>query len=458
MTPRILLFLIAVGLTQAALAQNPKLITTFTNPVPTTSAAFGWSVAAVGSGHVIIGAYLDDTGATDAGAAYLFSTNGALLTTFTNPTPAPGDSFGISVAAMGSDRVLVGAHQDDLGWDDAGAVYLFNTNGTLLKTLSKPTPKAADNFGLSIASLGNDRILVGAILDGSGGPNAGGAYLFDTNGIWLTTFTNPTPAVDDRFGQSLAAVGTDRVIIGAHWNDTGLRDVGAAYLYSTNGSLLLTFANPTPNSNEFFGYSVAAMGTDRLIIGALQGSNAGFPAGAVYLFSDSGNLLTTIRNPTPNTYEYFGTSVAAMGNDRILVGASNEWTEPQNGGAAYLFSTNGTLLVTINNPTPAYADFFGQSVAALGNDWAIVGAHWDDEGATDNGATHFFFLELPTLTILPAAPGNATISWTPDTPGFELQETEVLSPANWTNSPSGDANPTVAPATSPAKYFRLRKP
>ena len=36
----------------------------------------------------------DDTGATNAGAAYLFSTDGTLLTTFTNPTPADNDQFG----------------------------------------------------------------------------------------------------------------------------------------------------------------------------------------------------------------------------------------------------------------------------------------------------------------------------------------------------------------------------
>jgi hypothetical protein len=29
----------------------------------------------------------------------------------------------------------------------------------------------------------------------------------------------------------------------------------------------------------------------------------------------------------------------------------------------------------------------------------------------------------PTLTIAPATPGNATISWSPNTPGFVLQET-----------------------------------
>ena len=117
-----------------------------TSPIPrrqpaTTSAT---SVAAVGTDRVLIGAPDDDTGATDAGAAYLFSTNGALLTTFTNPTPAADDYFGYSVAAVGTDRVLIGAYSDDTGATDAGAAYLFSTNGTLLTTFTNPTPAADD--------------------------------------------------------------------------------------------------------------------------------------------------------------------------------------------------------------------------------------------------------------------------------------------------------------------------
>jgi hypothetical protein len=64
----------------------------------------------------------------------------------------------------------------------------------------------------------------------------------------------------------------------------------------------------------------------------------------------------------------------------------------------------------------------------------------------------------PTLTIDSATPGNATVSWTPDTPGWVLQETGSLAPANWTNSPSGATNPITVPATAPARFYRLFKP
>ncbi len=64
----------------------------------------------------------------------------------------------------------------------------------------------------------------------------------------------------------------------------------------------------------------------------------------------------------------------------------------------------------------------------------------------------------PTLSIVPATPGNATISWTPGTSGFVLQETWSLSPANWTNSVSGATNPVIVPVMAPTKFYRLNKP
>jgi hypothetical protein len=45
----------------------------------------------LGPDKVLIGADGNDTGAIDAGAAYLFSTSGALITAYTNPTPAASD-------------------------------------------------------------------------------------------------------------------------------------------------------------------------------------------------------------------------------------------------------------------------------------------------------------------------------------------------------------------------------
>ena len=64
----------------------------------------------------------------------------------------------------------------------------------------------------------------------------------------------------------------------------------------------------------------------------------------------------------------------------------------------------------------------------------------------------------PTLAIVRAGPGQATISWTPATPGFVLQENLNLGTTNWVNSPSGATNPITVNAVPPRKFYRLFKP
>jgi len=64
----------------------------------------------------------------------------------------------------------------------------------------------------------------------------------------------------------------------------------------------------------------------------------------------------------------------------------------------------------------------------------------------------------PLLEIIPASPGMATLSWTPPSTNWVLQERQSLTSGSWTNSVSGSTNPVVVPATLPAKFFRLFKP
>ncbi len=118
------------------------------------------------------------------------------------------------------------------------------------------------------------------------------------------------------------------------------------------------------------------------------------------------------------------------------------WSTIDGGGGT---STGGVYSVsgTIGQPDAGGPMTNGQ--------YSVTGGFWALPTAVQ-------VIGAPTLTIVPATPGNATISWTPNTPGFVLQETWVLSPANWTNSLSGAANPIVVPATAPSKFYRLFKP
>jgi hypothetical protein len=118
------------------------------------------------------------------------------------------------------------------------------------------------------------------------------------------------------------------------------------------------------------------------------------------------------------------------------------WSTIDGGGGT---STGGVYSVggTIGQPD-AGPTMTNGSYAVTGGFWALP------QAVQTPGA--------PLLSIAPAGPGQATISWTPDTPGYVLQETPSLSPTNWVNAPSGSTNPVVVPAGMPAKFYRLIQP
>jgi hypothetical protein len=64
----------------------------------------------------------------------------------------------------------------------------------------------------------------------------------------------------------------------------------------------------------------------------------------------------------------------------------------------------------------------------------------------------------PTLQIVAGAPGFATVSWAPATPGFHLQVSDAVALPAWTDVPGGTNSPVIVPATLPAKFYRLTKP
>ena len=95
--------------------------------------------------------------------------------------------------------------------------------------------------------------------------------------------------------------------------------------------------------------------SDTVAISAPNDDTRGGNAGAVYLFDSSGAPGPVLFSPTASAGDYFGGSIAAVGNN-ILVGAGGS------DEAAYLFDTSGSLLQTFENPREAGGGQFGCSV------------------------------------------------------------------------------------------------
>jgi hypothetical protein len=167
----------------------------------------------------------------------------------------------------------------------------------------------------------------------------------------------------------------------------------------------------------------------------------------------------TLTNPSPAAYVRFGISVA-LSNTRLVVGTYQLDTPLIDETSTYVYdlaSATPTVPVATLSHAHATADGFGASVAVDGLT-VVVGAPYVDTVAAHRGAAYIFALG-PTLRFQTVAPNATTISWTPvDSPGFVLQQSDLLAPTNWVNAPSGALNPVTVATPTASRFYRLFKP
>jgi len=310
------------------------------------------------------------------------------------------------------------------------AVLLMNCGGDaadvtitgeqLAKFLS-PEAQADDNFGSSVAISG-DYIVVGAWYE-DGGPgdtlsDAGAAYIFHRTGnnTWDagTRIVASDAQADDHFGRSVSISG-DYVIVGAYLEDGGpgdsLTNAGAAYIFHRTGTNTwdagIKIVSDDAQAYDWFGWSVSISG-DYAIVGARdEDGGSGDPfssAGAAYIFHRTG-LTSWIMDAKliaadQQAGDSFGSS-ASINDEYAIVGAYFEDGGPgdphHDAGAAYIFHRTGTNSwdtgVKIVASDVQAIDRYGNSVSISG-DYAIVGAYLEDGDPGDPiyaaGAAYIF--------------------------------------------------------------------
>jgi formylglycine-generating enzyme required for sulfatase activity len=389
------------------------------NPSPDIFEGFGLSVNISGN-HAVVGCYGDDTGATDAGSAYVYDLTSGTPTSpivvLNNPDAAADDQFGWFVAVFGG-RAVVGAPGDDKAGPNSGGAYVYD--------LTSPAPSepsfalnsassASGAFGDSIALSGR-LLAVGCDGQNGGGTNSGIVFVYDLGGptptVPMLKLQSPSASGDDVFGASLALSGS-RLLVGAFLDDTSGTNSGRAFLFdltnSTPATPVVTFANPSPANDAAFGIWVAMDG-HRALIGALPEIAGMTNVGIAYVYdltnaSPSVPILT-IDNPTPDEYDYFG--AVAVSGDRAVVGAYNDDADAPNSGIVYVYNlTNAspaTPVLTLHNPDPDPFDRYGAGLAFHGSR-VVVGAYYDSAGATWAGSAYVFDLDsatpgVPAVTI-----------------------------------------------------------
>jgi hypothetical protein len=316
---------------------------------------FGYNVSISGDGDtVIVGSYGEDTTATWAGSAYIFTRSG---TSWSQQAKIQGSdveayaSFGISVSLSNDgDTAIVGSYGED---SYTGSAYIFTRSGTSWSQQSKiqaSDAQSSDEFGNAVSISGDgDTAIVGAYNEDTGGSNAGAAYVFTRSGTsWSqqSKIQASDKYANDRFGISVSLSNDgDTAIVGSYGEDTTAADAGSAYVFTRSGTSWSQQAKiqaSDAQATDYFGYHLDLSGDgDTAIVGANTEDTGGSNAGSAYVFTRSGTSWTQqkkIQASDAQSGDNFGYGVS-ISNDgsTAIVGSYGEDTTISNAGSAYIF-------------------------------------------------------------------------------------------------------------------------
>ena len=398
--------LAALPLTSDGREPRFELVRRIENPHPNDRDDFGRSLVAR-TDRLVVGAQNDDTGETGSGSAYIFDFSGDLVASLANPEAAQFANFGGRALATSGSTLLIGAPGSDSGANNAGAVYLYNIeDGEYRDTIRSPEVLENSRFATNAAAtpegfLIYDRELGEAVV-----------RHFAESGGEISVVRNPHPEVVSGIGTlGLLSIDDSMFFVSGgsrrELRDDGQVDPGTAHswIMSFDGEVLHEIANPSGDFDSTFGLN-AALVQDRIVVSAnneevILGETVNVESGAVYLYDFEGQLVRSIPNPDAEEAGRFGISLASIGEDLFAVGARSSSRMVEGGGAVYVYDSDGELLQTIDNPVPEEHADFGVSLAfSDGN--LFVGAAGaigpvDDGGYGRPGAVYQFQLTLPPL-------------------------------------------------------------
>jgi len=386
---------------------------------------------------MIVAASHEDTPQTDYGAVYIYTYSNGFWdggVRIAAPTPVSGTAdqyFGLSVAMNSAGtRVVVGSINDDTGGTDAGAAWVYSyiggtwtldtVSGVSTGRIQASNKGASDRFGSSVAMSGDGtKIIVAARLEDTGVTDAGSAYIYTYSGSsWgdekIIRAHDNASGGDAEFGWTARGVAMSndgtKVVVGAPYHDlnasdAAATDAGAAYVFTYNSSGDSWSEEQKIQASDIaagdlFGYCVDinSDGT-KIVVGAVKEATGGSAAGAAYVYtynSGSWGSEQKIQASDKRLNTEFGTS-ASFNTDgtRVIVGARYEDEGSTNSGAAYIFAYDGSNwneVVKLKHRDRGTSDHFGNSVAMSGDGKrVVVGAeNEDDPPGSASGAIHIF--------------------------------------------------------------------
>ena len=158
--------------------------------------------------------------------------------------------------------------------------------------------------------------------------------------------------------------------------------------FSSDGTLIQQIYPDDNTPNAMFGWRVSAS-SSHIVVGAFGETNAqgSSRAGAAYVFDLAGTRLFKLLPSNTRADQFFGRQEVVT-DELIFVSAPHPSTAGT-GGEVYIFNLSGSLLKRVTAPDRAVGDWFGISIAVLG-DTLVVGADQNDDKGDNSGSIYTF--------------------------------------------------------------------
>ncbi len=288
--------------------------------------------------------------------------------------PGIGDGFGLLMSGHvdldgdGYEDLVIGASNDDDGYDNSGSVYVYfggwDGPDSSSEIQIRPSDAAeSDHFGTAIAAAGDlngdglGDVLIGAPYARD---NLGVVYVYHgaTTGLLLSEVLMASDAnMAEYFGKSVAGLGDadgdgfNDLLIGAPYDDSTGSDSGSAYAYDSVGTKKPVEQKLTASDGDhrdLYGSSLSAAGdldgdgfSDAVIGAGSADGDIAEDAGVVYVYYGGPAGLSGEVRITLETLEQvrFGTTLSSAGDvngdglDDLIVSAPGQ---DDYRGAAYL--------------------------------------------------------------------------------------------------------------------------
>ncbi|MEQ9666811.1 two-partner secretion domain-containing protein [Coleofasciculus sp. G2-EDA-02] len=308
-----------------------------------------------------------------------------------NPNPAPGNQFGFGTAVLPNGNIVVSSPQDDLMAEDAGAVYLFDSNtGAILGSIHGANP--GDKFGdREITALNNGNYVFGNRFADIGGVEDAGTVILanGTTGAEISRISGTNGI--DRFGSDgITALSNGNYVFANQRADIGgVENAGTVIL--ANGS---TGAEISRISNtgipESVGYvEIIALSNGNYVFGNLDADIGGVGNAGTVILADGTTGAEISRISGTNGGDAFGSdAIIALSNGNYVFGnhLANIGGVRNAGTVILADGTTGAEISRISGTNTN--DWFGWGeITALSNGNYVFGNNLADIGGVKDAGT-----------------------------------------------------------------------